>query len=63
MKSASLIPMVEATSPPTFTWAPWPNRMPFGLIRKTWPLEFRLPMITDASAPSTRFSATDDALG
>ena len=32
---------VEATRPPTFTCAPWPNKMPFGLISQTCPLASR----------------------
>lgn len=59
MKSASLIPRVEATRPPTFTCALSPNRMPLGLTRKTWPLEVRLPKIAEASGPSTRLRATE----
>src|SRR6185436_5899780 len=59
MKSASVIPRVEATSPPTFTCAPCPNRMPFGLMRKTLPFADRLPRMLDGSGPSTRLRATE----
>ena len=55
--------IVEATSPPTFTEDPAPNRIPLGLSRNTLPLELRLPRITDGSAPITRFSATDELPG
>ena len=63
MRSASLSPSVEATSPPTLTWAPWPNSMPLGLTRNTWPLAVRVPRIAEGSAPSTRLSATELLLG
>ena len=33
---------VEATRAPTLTEAPWPNRTPFGLTRKTLPFALRL---------------------
>ena len=59
MKSASSSCRVEATSPPTFTDAPGPNRMPLGLIKNTWPFDVRLPKMAEASAPITRLSATE----
>ena len=37
--------------------------MPFGLTRKTWPLEVRLPKMAEASGPSTRLRATDSRPG
>src|ERR1700744_2055100 len=63
MKSASLMPSVDATRPCTFTDAPLPNRMPFGLTRNTWPLARRLPRMVDGPEPVTRFSATELASG
>ena len=36
---------------------------PAGLTRKTWPLALSDPKIDDASVPTTRFSATEAALG
>ena len=63
MKSLSDRFSVDATSPPTFTCAPLPNRMPFGFIKKTFPLAVRLPRIVDGSAPKTRLSATALLLG
>ena len=54
---------VDATSPPTFTCAPWPNKMPFGFSRNTLPLADRLPRMLEGSAPSTRLSATELLLG
>jgi len=62
-KSASVMLRVDATKPPTLTDAPWPNKMPFGFTRNTWPLAVRLPRMRDGSAPTTRFSATDWLLG
>src|SRR5579872_551809 len=58
MKLASVMLSVEATRPPTFTWAVGPNMTPFGLIRKTLPLAVRVPKMLDGSEPVTRFSAT-----
>ncbi len=63
MKSASEMPGVEATSPPTFTLALLPNSTPLGLTRNTLPLAERLPRMTEGSAPVTRLSATALALG
>ena len=55
---------VEATSPPTSTWAPLPNSTPLGLTRNTWPLAVSRPWMSDAPAEvSTRLSATDPELG
>ena len=59
MKSASEMARVDATSPPTFTDAPAPNRMPLGLTRNTLPLAVRLPSMFEGSDPMTRFSATE----
>ena len=36
--------------------APCPNRMPFGLIRNTRPLDCNAPRICEGSCPTTRFS-------
>ncbi len=63
MKFASVMSRVEATSPATFTCAFVPNRIPFGFTRNTLPLADRLPSMLDGSAPSTRLSATELALG
>src|ERR1700690_611178 len=63
MKSLSLMLSVDASNPPTFTCAPWPNRMPFGLIRNTLPLADRLPRMLEGSEPTTRLSATELLLG
>ena len=63
MKSLSLIPSVEATSPPTLTDAPCPNKMPFGLTRNTLPLALKLPRMLDGSAPSTLLRMTELLLG
>ncbi len=63
MKSLSLMLRVDATSPPTLTDAPLPNRMPFGFTRNTLPLADRPPRMLDGSAPSTRLSATELLLG
>src|SRR3990172_4961119 len=54
---------VDATSPPTFTCAPLPNKMPFGFIRNTLPLADRLPRMLEGSEPSTRLSAIELLLG
>ena len=53
---------VDATSPPTSTWAPAPNTMPLGLMRKTRPLDCNCPRIAEGSAPTTRLSTWLDAL-
>ena len=63
MKSASLMLALDATSEPTFTAAPLPNKTPFGLTKNTLPLDDRLPMMLDASPPTTRFSATELLFG
>ena len=63
MKLASVMFRVEATRPPTFTCELAPNRMPFGLTRKTLPLAFRLPRMLEGSDPVTRFSATELLFG
>ncbi len=63
MKSASPMLRVEATRPPTFTWALGPNRTPFGLTRKTLPLAVRFPRMLEGSGPVTRLRATALLLG
>ncbi len=63
MKLASVMFSVDATSDPTLTDAPLPNRMPFGLTRNTLPLADRLPKIPEGLGPSTRLSATELLLG
>ena len=35
LNSASVMSSVEATRPPTLTWAPRPKSTPLGLTRKT----------------------------
>ena len=57
-KDSSLRSRVEATRPPTSTWAPLPNTMPSGLMRYTWPLAFKCPRIWLPPAPTMRFTAT-----
>ena len=63
MKSVSVIFRVEATSPPTLTDAPWPNRIPLGFSRNSLPLADRVPRILEGSEPRTRLSATEPLLG
>src|SRR5471030_101982 len=63
MKSLLEISRVEATRPAVLTEAPWPNRMPFGLMINTLPLADRLPRMLVPSLPSTRFKATALLLG
>ena len=55
-KSSFVMPRLDATSPFTSTFAPWPKTMPFGLIRKTLPFDSRLPRILLGSCPVMRFS-------
>jgi hypothetical protein len=55
-KSASMMLSVDATRPAVSMWAPAPNTMPFGLIRKTRPLELSVPRIAEASPLTTRLS-------
>ena len=43
---------VVAKRPPTSTEALGAKRTPFGLLRKTWPLEVRRPKISDGFVPS-----------
>ncbi len=63
LKSWLLMFSVDATRPAVSTLAPAPNRMPFGLIRKTRPLAIRLPRICDGSWPTTRLSTVAVAPG
>src|ERR1700722_14016113 len=49
--------------PPTLTCEPRPKITPLGLSKKTCPLDDSLPSISEGSEPSTRFNATDWALG
>nr|VFJ50758.1 MAG: hypothetical protein BECKDK2373C_GA0170839_10303 [Candidatus Kentron sp. DK] len=63
MKSSVEISRVEATNPPTLTWAPAPNSTPLGLTTNTWPLALSDPRMTDPSEPRTRFRATELAEG
>src|SRR3954468_14306058 len=63
MKSPLLMSRLEATRPPTLTWAPGANITPDGLTRKTWPLALSEPKMDEAPLPMTRFSATDAAPG
>src|SRR5207244_9069925 len=57
MKSASLMLRVVARKLPTFTWAPAPKMMPFGLIRKIRPLASNCPRSCEVSPPTTRLRA------
>ena len=63
MKSASLMPCVVATMPPTSTRADAPKYTPAGLVRMTWPLAVIWPKIWLGSLLSTRLSVTLLALG
>ena len=63
MKSSVLSLSVEATRAPTLTCAVGVNSTPLGLTRNTWPLARSAPWITDTSAPSTLFNATELAEG
>ena len=54
---------VEATRPPTLTWAVEVKSTPLGFTRNTMPLALSAPWITDTSEPSTRLSATALAEG
>ncbi len=55
---------VEATRPPTSTFAVGENITPAGLTRKTRPVAFNCPKISDAPPPAlTRFRATDETEG
>ena len=62
-KSSLPMLMVLATRPPTSTREPGANSTPDGLIRNTCPLALSRPWISDASLPTTRFSATEPAPG
>ena len=63
MKFSFLMSATVATSPLTSTCDPWLNAMPDGLTRTMMPLAFSVPAMTDGSAPTTRFRATELALG
>lgn len=63
LNSASVMSSVEATRPPTLTWAPRPKSTPLGLTRKTWPLASIRPWISLALVPITRFRAIELLLG
>ena len=54
---------VLATRPPTFTCEPAPNSTPLGFKINTWPLALMLPMMALVSAPVTRLSVMELALG
>ncbi len=62
-KSSLRIDRLDATSAPTFTWAPGAKKIPEGLRRNSCPLEVRLPKMLDAELPVTRFSAMEEADG
>ena len=59
LKSASLMSWVDATRPPTLTWAVRPKSTPLGLTRNTLPFASMLPRISLPLVPSTRFKAID----
>src|SRR5579859_346812 len=63
MKSAVLMSWVLATRPATSRLAPGANRMPFGLIRNTWPLAVMLPKMLEGLEPITRFSTMAELFG
>ena len=63
LRLASFKSSVDATMPPTFTWAPCPNRMPFGLIKYTCPLALRWPSIWLPLVSKMRFTAIAPAVG
>ena len=50
--------MVVATRTPTFTCALLPNSTPLGLSKKTLPVAFSFPKMSDGWLPVTRLSAT-----
>ena len=50
--------MVVAVTAAASTWAPLPKTTPFWFTRITWPLEFKDPLMTEASFPVTRFKVT-----
>ena len=62
-KSSFEIGNVEAANPPTVTCEFLLNKIPLGLTKKTCPLAWMEPRMTEGSAPTTRFSTTDDAEG
>src|SRR5579859_297530 len=57
------MPEVVARKLATFTTAPRPKRIPFGLSSHTCPLAVRWPKIDDGWLPVTRFKAVDEAFG
>ena len=57
LRLASFKSSVLATSEPTLTCAPWPNRMPLGLIKYTCPLALRCPRIWLPLVSTMRFTA------
>src|SRR5580692_4314314 len=59
----SLTSSVEAMRPPTFTSAPLPKMIPFGLIKYTWPLASKCPRISLPLLLEMRLTATADADG
>ena len=63
MKSSLDRLAVDATSPPTSTWAVRPKRMPFGLSSTTCPLAVIWPKMAEGSGPSTRLSVIELLLG
>src|SRR5258706_10725085 len=54
---------VDATNPAALTLPLEPKTMPFGLTRKTWPLDCNNPLIDDETPPVTRLSVAEAALG
>ena len=63
IKSASLIPRVEAVKALAVTLPSAPNTIPLGLTKMTWPLAFSEPKIWLGLFPTTRFKSTDCELG
>ena len=54
---------VVAAMPPTSTLALGAKRTPFGLTRNSWPFAVKLPKMSERWEPTTRLSATAEALG
>ena len=62
-RSASAMSRVEATRPPTLTCEPTPKIRPWGLMRNTWPLAWRLPRMRLPLTSAMRLTAMAEALG
>ena len=60
-KSSFAMSRVEATKPAVSIVTSCPKTTPFGLMRKTCPLETSWPMISETSPPTTRLSTAEFA--